>query len=150
MRIVAKDGTITYPTFTQVPPSRPLSMIMALTPYFDEAHRAAPSPPLPPPMTRKSVSLEMGAMVKRVEAKCRERVTSRPGAVFVVEGMTERRTRTANGCMGWVRNKGWRRGRGVRLEVICTCTRRRAGSEAGFGKCTTTNRQAGGGGGGWS
>lgn len=56
-------------------------MTIALVPYRALAARAAPSPPLPPPITRKSVSLEMGAMASEVAEKCLDRVVIRPVAV---------------------------------------------------------------------
>lgn len=71
----------TYPTLTHVPPSLFDSTIMALVPNFPLAMRAAPRPPLPPPMTRKSVSLEIGAMVREDEENCLEREDMREAAV---------------------------------------------------------------------
>ena len=59
---------------------------MALAPNLLAAMRAAPRPPLPAPITRKSVSLEMGAMLCGVEEKCLENVVMREAAVFE-EGM---------------------------------------------------------------
>lgn len=71
----------TNPTLTHVPPSLLPSMTIALAPYRALAARAAPRPPLPPPITRKSVSLEMGAMASEVAEKWRDRVLIRPVAV---------------------------------------------------------------------
>ncbi len=56
--------------------------------------RAHASPPLPPPMTRKSVSFDMGAMVGAEVDNCRDRAASRK--VGVLERMFgARRQRTA-------------------------------------------------------
>jgi hypothetical protein len=65
-------------------------MTIALAPYLALAARAAPSPPLPPPITRKSISLEMGAMASEVAEKCRERVVIR-----LLAAVVERRGRLA-------------------------------------------------------
>jgi hypothetical protein len=61
------------------------------------AARAAARPPLPPPITRKSVSLEMGAMARDVCEKWRDIVLMRLAA-----GMDESSGRLASnerGCM---------------------------------------------------
>lgn len=71
-----------YPTFTHVPPNRFDSTIMALVPNLPLAMRAAPRPPLPPPMTRRSVSLEMGAMMREEEENCLERDANRQAVVL--------------------------------------------------------------------
>ncbi len=73
---------LAYPTLTQVPPNLLDSTIMALAPNFPLAMRAAPRPPLPPPMTRKSVSLETGAMMREAEESCLERDVIRETAVL--------------------------------------------------------------------
>jgi hypothetical protein len=73
-------------------------MIIDLTPYFELAIRAAPRPPLPPPMTRKSVSLEMGAILGRVVDRCRDMPERRVAAVL--EDMIEALNRVGKACMG--------------------------------------------------
>lgn len=65
-----------YPTFTQVPPSLLASIAIVLTPYMPLALLAQASPPLPPPMTKKSHSFTIGAIVLVVFEKCRETETS--------------------------------------------------------------------------
>lgn len=95
--IATGKGNYTHPTLTHVPPSRLPSMTIALVPNLALAARAAPRPPLPPPITRKSVSLEMGAMARDVCEKWREIVLIRLAA-----GMDESKGRLANserGCM---------------------------------------------------
>lgn len=94
------DGGATHPTLTHVPPSRFPSITIALAPYRALAARAAPSPPLPPPITRKSVSLEIGAMASEVAEKCRESALIR-----LADALDERRgrlTKRERGCMGGV------------------------------------------------
>lgn len=54
---------------------------MDLTPYLDAAMRAAPRPPLPPPMTSQSVSLVMGAIARAVVDIWRDSVLSRVEAM---------------------------------------------------------------------
>jgi hypothetical protein len=68
--------TKTYPTFTHVPPSLLASTAIVLTPYMPLALLAQASPPLPPPMTKKSHSFTIGAMILVVLEKCRETETS--------------------------------------------------------------------------
>jgi hypothetical protein len=71
-------------------------MIIDLIPYLELAVRAAPSPPLPPPMTRKSVSFEMGAMVNLEVEKCLDRVSSLDA---LDKELTGRRRKTEKACM---------------------------------------------------
>ncbi len=102
-----------YPTFTQVPPNRAPSITMALTPNLELAIRAEASPPLPPPMTRKSVSFEMGAMVGREVDKCRDRPDSRMMLLWrrsrlgvgteCLHGHGNKATKTGGGGVGGVR-----------------------------------------------
>jgi len=61
----------TYPTLTQVPPSLEFSTAMVFMPYWPLALLAAARPPLPIPMTRKSHSLGVGAMMGCVVEKWR-------------------------------------------------------------------------------
>lgn len=65
-----------YPTFTQVPPSRLLSTAIVFAPCCPLALLAQARPPLPPPMTRKSHSLLMGAMISREVENWRETAVS--------------------------------------------------------------------------
>ena len=53
----------TYPTLTQVPPSLFASTAMVFAPWIPDALLADASPPDPPPITRKSHSLTIGAIV---------------------------------------------------------------------------------------
>lgn len=53
----------THPTFTQVPPSLFASTTIVFAPWMPDALLAQASPPDPPPITRKSHSLVIGAMV---------------------------------------------------------------------------------------
>jgi hypothetical protein len=72
-------------------------------------------------MTRKSVSLEIGAIAKRDVEKCLERFLSRPLADTLGRELTGRRTKTEKDCMeGKALNKGPRRGRGVEGEYLCS------------------------------
>jgi len=73
-------------------------MIMDLIPYLALAMRAEARPPLPPPMTRKSVSLEMGAMTDRLVDKWRE-IRDRRELAVLDEGTAALR-RTEKACMG--------------------------------------------------
>jgi len=73
-------------------------MIIDLIPNLELAMRADARPPLPPPMTRKSVSFEMGAMMGRLVAKCRKRLDKR--ATGALEARTEVLDNVANACMG--------------------------------------------------
>lgn len=66
-RLSGNEGnSATYPTLTQVPPSLEFSTAMVFMPYMPLALLAAARPPLPIPMTRKSHSLGVGAMIGRV------------------------------------------------------------------------------------
>lgn len=60
----------THPTFTHVPPDRPCSINRVFAPYQPEALRAAPLPPLPPPMTIKSNRFGVGAIAFGAVEKC--------------------------------------------------------------------------------
>lgn len=87
-----------HPTLTHVPPNLAPSMTMALTPYFPLAALAEAIPPLPPPRTRKSVSLMTGAMAKFVVEKCLDKLVVRAAAIL--EDKTEGRVRRTNDRMG--------------------------------------------------
>lgn len=65
-----------YPTLTHVPPSLLLSTAIVFAPHCPLALLAQASPPLPPPMTRKSHSLLMGAMIADEAEKWREKAAS--------------------------------------------------------------------------
>lgn len=66
-----RTGTsCTYPTLTQVPPSLFASTTMVFAPWMPDALLADASPPDPPPMTRKSHSLTIGAIVVDVLLNC--------------------------------------------------------------------------------
>jgi len=54
---------------------------MVLAPYLAPAARAVAIPPLPPPMTRKSISLEMGAIASDEIEKCLDSDVTRLVAV---------------------------------------------------------------------
>ena len=64
---------------------------MVFTPHWPLALRAQARPPLPPPMTRKSHSLLMGAMAVGEKEKCREMLESLGSAVAAVRGKEERK-----------------------------------------------------------
>ena len=66
-----------YPTLTQVPPSLLLSTAIVFAPCLPLALLAQASPPLPPPMTRKSHSLVTRAMLDVERVKCLEKIESR-------------------------------------------------------------------------
>jgi len=100
----------THPTLTQVPPNRPDSMIMAFVPNLELAIRADARPPLPPPMTRKSVSLDMGAMLRCEVEMCRDMLAMRKVAVLY-ESLLGARKRPWKACMPVLKNVDGR-GRG--------------------------------------
>jgi len=73
-----------YPTLTQVPPRRLLSTAIVFTPHCPLARRAHARPPLPPPTTRKSHSLLMGAMPAAETENCREILESLESTVVAL------------------------------------------------------------------
>lgn len=87
---------------------------MAFAPYLEAAALAAPRPPLPPPITRKSVSLEMGAMLITVDERCLEMVPMRPDAT-VLDDRTGRLAKIEIACIRMKGNSGYRLlgGRGI-------------------------------------
>ena len=83
--------SVTYPTFTHVPPRRLFSTAIVLAPYMPLALRAQARPPLPPPMTKKSHSFGIGAMTEDDEENCRVRVYMRFAAAVLEEAARMRR-----------------------------------------------------------
>lgn len=66
----------TYPTLTHVPPSLLLSTAIVFAPHCPLALLAQARPPLPPPITRKSHSLLIGAMIAEETENWREKAAS--------------------------------------------------------------------------
>lgn len=94
----SEDEKGTYPTLTQVPPRRFDSITIALTPNLELAARADARPPLPPPRTRKSVSLLTGAMILEVVDKWRD-IEARRLDVVLPEVRGVARTRDGKASM---------------------------------------------------
>ncbi len=65
---------------------------MVFTPHCPLARRAHARPPLPPPMTRKSHSLLMGAMPAEETENCREILESLKSAIGALKGPEARNT----------------------------------------------------------
>ena len=80
-----------YPTLTQVPPKRPLSIAMVFAPCCPLALRPQARPPLPPPITKKSHSFVMGAINTEGDENWRVSVVSLGSAVVPVDGLRTRK-----------------------------------------------------------
>jgi hypothetical protein len=93
-------------------------MTIALAPYRELAARAEARPPLPPPMTRKSVSFEMGAMARDVCEKWRDIVLIRLAADM--GGSKGRLAKSERGCMDTAMLQDSSRYRGVEGSIIYT------------------------------
>ena len=63
---------LTHPTFTHVPPNRALSIAIVFAPCIPLALRAQAIPPLPPPITKKSTSFVVGAILPTETENCRD------------------------------------------------------------------------------